>query len=150
MRIEHLSDNEFELLLLGEELDADAAEHARACLVCRRQVDEWRRTVSQLQGVDAAPAVRQRVREAALAAWGVEQARRRPVWWWAAAAALVAAASLSLLQGRGERGGEDDAIAVLAEVDALLAVDPVSTAFSSELVSALAVEPEVRVNGSTS
>lgn len=149
MRKKHLSDNQFELLLLGEELEADAAEHTRACVVCRRRVDEWRRTISELQGRDPAPAVRQRVREAALAAWGVEPGRRRTVWW-AAAAALVAAVSLSLLQGRGERGGEEDAIVVLAEVDALLAVDPVSTAFSSELVSVLAVEPEVHVNGGTS
>ncbi len=150
MKIEHLTGDELDLLLLGEEVAAPAAEHARTCLVCRRRLEELRRAMSHPGRLDPSPAARQRVRDAALAAWRAPQPLRRPVWRWAAAAALVAALSLPLLRPGGGGGGDVDAAAVLAEVDALLAADPVSAAFSSELVTALAAEHEVNGAGSTS
>ncbi len=150
MKTEHLTGDELDLLLLGEEVAPATAGHARTCLVCRRRAEELRRAMSQPLGADPAPATRRRVREAALAAWAAPQPRSRSAWWWAAAAALVVALSLPLLRSGGARSGEVDAAAVLAEVDAVLAADPVSTAFSSELVSTLALEGEVAAVGSTS
>ncbi len=150
MRTEHLSGDELDLLLVGEEVAAATAEHARACLMCRRRVEELRRAMTAPRDLDPSPAARRRVREAALAAWGAPQPRRRPVWWWAAAAALVVALSLPLLRFGGAGRSEVDAAAVLAEVDAVLAADPVSAAFSSELVTALAVEIAGNGAGSTS
>jgi|YNPBryunderm2012_1023409.scaffolds.fasta_scaffold18324_3 hypothetical protein len=150
MKTEHLTNDELDLLLLGEEVATATAEHARACLVCRRRVEEWRRAMTQPLGADPTPATRRQVREAALAAWAAPRPRRRPVWWWAAAAALVVALSLPLLRWGGGGGGEVDAVAVLAEVEALLAADPVDAAFPPDLVTALAAEPEGNGAGSTS
>lgn len=150
MRIEHLTDDELDLLVLGEESGENAAEHAATCLVCRRRLRELQRAMSPRCELDPPVATRERVREAALAAWRAPRPAHRPVWWWAAAAALVAALALPLLQSGRPGGAEVDAAEVLAQVDALLAGDPVSAAFSAELVTALAVEHESNDAGSTS
>lgn len=150
MRVEHLTDDELDLLLLGEEDGAGAAGHASACMVCRRRLGEWQRVMSAQYQIDPSVETRERVRDAALAAWGGARPARRPAWWWAVAAALLVAMSLPLLQSGRPGGVEVDAAEVFAEVDALLAGDPVSAAFSAEVVTALAVEHEVNDEGSTS
>lgn len=137
MRVEHLTDDELDSLLVGGEKDSQAAEHAASCLSCRRRVGELRRALRADEELDPPLATRARVREAALAAWAGPQPARRPVWWWAVAAGLAAALALPLLHSGRPGSPEVDAAEVLSQVDSLLAGDPVSAAFPTELVTAL-------------
>lgn len=150
MRVEHLTDDELDSLLVGEEENLGAAEHAASCLACRRRLGALRRALLPEQQLDPSLATRERVREAALAAWGGAQPGRRPVWRWALAAGLAAALALPLLQSSRLGTREVDAAEVLSQVDSLLAGDPVSAAFPAELVTALAAGQEVAVTGDAS
>ncbi len=139
MRVEHLTDDELDSLLVEDQENSRAAEHAASCLSCRRRLGELRRALRPDEELDPPLATRVRVREAALAAWAGPQPARRPAWWWAVAAGLAAALALPLLQSGRPGGAEVDAAEVLSQVDILLAGDPVSVAFPAELVTALAV-----------
>lgn len=150
MRSEHLSGDELDLLLLGYGGGEEISEHAANCLLCRRRLTKLQRVLVPLAEMDPSPVARARARQAALAAWGAPPQRRRAVWWWVTAAALAAALSLPLWQWQVSSGKEVDTVEVLAQVDALLAGDPVSAVFPAELVAALAGEVEGHGAGSDS
>lgn len=150
MSEEHLSSQELDGLLLEEPPGEEVAAHFAACLVCRRRLEALRRAISPSALLDPPQGRREGVRKAVLAAWGAPRQARRGAWWWAAAAALVVALSLPLWRGTAPAPREVDAAEVLAQVDELLAGDPVSAAFSPELVNALAGEAEAAAAGSSS
>ena len=68
MSIEHLTDDELDLALVGEELPAPAAAHLSSCLVCRRRRDSFLAAVDGALGEDPDEATRTRIREQALSA----------------------------------------------------------------------------------
>jgi len=136
MSITHLSDDELNLAVLGEELSPEAAEHLAGCLVCVRRRDSFLTTVETARGTDPDEATRARVRERALAAWGAPN-RGHWVRWLAAAAAVLV---LSLLPLRLHRTAPPLAInadAVMVEVEQMLDRDPLSAVAAEEIVDAV-------------
>ncbi|TAM53865.1 MAG: hypothetical protein EPN53_04760 [Acidobacteria bacterium] len=137
MTIRHLRDEELDLALAGETLPVETAEHLAACVACRRRRDAFLAAVDGAMGADPDEAARRRVREGALAAWGGTGRRRHWVRWVAAAAAVVVLGLLPLLRSRpvAPRLNPD---AVLVEVDAVLAQDPLSALASEDVINTVA------------
>ena len=150
MSIMHLTDEEVDLVLIGEELPAEAAAHLSSCLVCRRRRDSFLAAVDGALGEDPGEAIRARVRERALSAWG--GASRRPHWvrWLAAAAAVAVLSVLPLLRGGLTSRPKIDTDAVLTEVDEVLSRDPLSAAATEEVVEAVVPAPVADGEGSWS
>lgn len=133
MNIPHLSDDELNMAVLGEDLPPGAAEHLAACVVCVRRRDAFLTTVEMARGTDPDEATRARVRERALTAWRVSDHRHWVRWLAAAAAVLV----LSLLPLRFNRTAQPPAInadAVMVEVEQMLDRDPLSAVAAEEIV----------------
>lgn len=147
MTIRHLRDDELDLALAGQTLPADVAEHLASCLVCRRRRDAFLAAVDEAGGTDPDEAARRRVRDGALAAWGGVSRRRHWVRWVAAAAAVVVLGLLPLLRGHIARP-KLNADAVLVEVDAVLAQDPLSAVAPEDVVNAVAPAPVEAGEGS--
>jgi hypothetical protein len=133
MSIPHLNDEEMNLVVIGEELSPEAAEHLAGCLECRRRRNGFLALVEQARGPDPDAATRARVRERALAAWG---APSRPHWvrWLAAAAAVIVLSLLPLVRGRAPQSPAINTEAVMIEVDQLLERDPLAAMASEEVV----------------
>jgi hypothetical protein len=140
MTINHLRDDELDLALAGGALPADVSEHLESCLVCRRRRDAFLAAVDEAAGSDPDEAARRRMREAALAAWGGTSRRRHWVRWVAAAAAVVVLGLLPLLRGHTARP-RLNTDAVLVEVDAVLAQDPLSAVAPEDVVNTVAPAP---------
>ena len=81
MSIEHLTDDELDLALVGEELPAPAAAHLSSCLVCRRRRDSFLAAVDGALGEDPDEATRTRIREQALSAWSGGSRKSHLVQW---------------------------------------------------------------------
>ncbi|MBZ5589329.1 MAG: hypothetical protein LAO05_12275 [Acidobacteriia bacterium] len=150
MSIEHLTDDEVDLALIGEEVPAGAAAHLASCLVCRRRRDSFLAAVNGACGEDPDETTRARIRERALSAWS--GAGRRPHWvrWVAAAAAVVVLSLLPLLRSELVSRPKIDTDAVLTEVDDVLSRDPLSAAAPEEVVEAVVPAPEADGEGSWS
>ena len=133
MNVIHLSDDELDRALLGEDPGAEAAEHLSSCLVCRRRRDEFLGLVGELRGADPDEATRERVRERALALWGAPS-RRHWVRWVAAAAAVVVLSVLPLLRSRTPAPKPVNSDAVMLEVNNVLDRDPLSAMASEDVV----------------
>jgi hypothetical protein len=129
MSTEHLTAEELDLVLVGEELPAERASHLGGCLACRRRRDQIMAAITGACQPDPDDEVRARARTAALAALG--HGRRRVRWWLAAAAALLLTALVAVFLAPRPRGPAFDADAILLEVDEVLARDPL-TAFADE------------------
>jgi hypothetical protein len=140
MTIRHLRDDELDLALAGEALPADVAEHLASCLVCRRRRDAFLETLDAAMGPDPDEATRRRVREGALAAWGGASRKRHWVRWLAAAAAVVVLGLLPLLRNH-TAAPKLNTDAVLVEVDAVLAQDPLAGLASEDVVNTVAPMP---------
>jgi predicted anti-sigma-YlaC factor YlaD len=140
MTIEHLRDDELDLALAGETLPAEVAEHLASCLVCRRRRDAFMAAVDGARGADPDDATRRRVRDGALAAWGGTSRRRHWARWAAAAAAVVVLSLVPLLRSHPV-APKLNTDAVLVEVDAVLAQDPLSAVASEDVVNAVAPAP---------
>ena len=147
MTMKHLRDDELDRALAGETLPAAAAEHLASCLVCRRRRDAFLAAAAGARGADPDEATRRRVREAALASWGGRSHRRHWVRWAAAAAAVVALAILPLLHGH-TAAPKLNTDAVLAEVNAVLAQDPLSAVASEDVVNTVVPAPVEAGEGS--
>ncbi|HPW54224.1 MAG: hypothetical protein KA072_00620 [Thermoanaerobaculaceae bacterium] len=149
MSVRHLADDELDLVLGGEPLAAEREAHLRDCIVCRRRRDAFLGVVAEARAEDPDEATRARVREAALAAW-----QSRPVvhWWrWAAAAVAVAVLGLvPLLHNRTVPLQIIDTEAVMAEVDAALARDPLAAFASEDVVDEIVPVGESTGEGSAS
>jgi hypothetical protein len=113
--------------------------HLASCLVCRRRRDGFLAAVEQAREDDPGEETRERVRAEALARWGEGGARRSTRRWWLAAAAVLL---LVLLPVWHERSQVEQAAfntdAVLAEVDAVLASDPLAVMASEAVVDVVA------------
>ena len=143
MMIEHLRDEELDLALAGEALPAETAEHLASCVVCRRRRDGFLAAV-EAAGAEPDEATRHRVREGALAAWGGSS--RRHWLRWAAAAAVVVLALLPLLRRAPAPKLNPDA--VLVQVDAVLARDPLAAVAPEDVVNTVAPIPATGGEGS--
>ncbi len=143
MTIEHLRDEELDLALAGETLPAEAAQHLASCVACRRRRDAFLAAV-EAAGAEPAEATRRRVREGALAAWGGSS--RRHWLRWAAAAAVVVLALLPLLRRAPAPKLNPDA--VLVQVDAILAQDPLAAVAPEDVVNTVAPIPATGGEGS--
>jgi len=144
----HLSDDDFDRLLAGEELAGDRLEHVHDCLSCRRRRDGVMAVIEDAVAEDPGEEARERIREAALSAWA-RPARGFHRWWLAAAAALLIALLLPLTH-RSRQQIAFDPEAVMQEVDAILARDPLTVLASEEVVEAVTSEPAQATEGSTS
>ena len=143
MTIEHLRDEELDLALAGETLPAEAVGHLASCVACRRRRDAFLAAV-EAAGAEPAEATRRRVREGALAAWGGSS--RRHWLRWAAAAAVVVLALLPLLRRAPAPKLNPDA--VLVQVDAILAQDPLAAVAPEDVVNTVAPIPATNGEGS--
>jgi hypothetical protein len=144
----HLNDEEFDRLLAGEELAAGRAEHLHDCLACRRRRDGLLSVIEDAAAGDPDDVARARVRQAALGAWS------RPVrtfhrWWLAAAAALLVVLLLPVTH-RVRQPAAIDPVAVMEEVDTILARDPLTVLASEEVVEAVTSVQAQATEGSTS
>ncbi len=140
MTIRHLRDDELDLALAGETLPAEVAEHLDSCLVCRRRRDGFLAAVNEARGAAPDEATRRRVREGALAAGGGPKRRHHWVRWAAAAAAVVVLSLVPLLRSHTVTP-KLNTDAVLVEVDAVLAQDPLSAVAPEAVVDAVAPAP---------
>jgi hypothetical protein len=133
MTIPHLSDDELDAAVLGEELPAEVGEHLAGCVDCRRRRDTFLAVVEQARGADPDEAARVRVRDAALTAWGKPVQRH----WarWVAAAAVIALSVLPLVLHKRAVPTVQNAEAVLVEVNQVLDRDPLSAMASEEVVN---------------
>ena len=143
MTIEHLRDEELDLALAGETLPAEAVGHLASCVACRRRRDAFLAAV-EAAGAEPDEATRRRVREGALAAWGGSS--RRHWLRWAAAAAAVVLALLPLLRRAPAPKLNPDA--VLVQVDAILAQDPLAAVAPEDVVNTVAPIPATGGEGS--
>ena len=143
MTIEHLRDEELDLAVAGETLPAEAVGHLASCVACRRRRDAFLAAV-EAAGAEPAEATRRRVREGALAAWGGSS--RRHWLRWAAAAAVVVLALLPLLRRAPAPKLNPDA--VLVQVDAILAQDPLAAVAPEDVVNTVAPIPATNGEGS--
>lgn len=129
----HLTEDELDALLSGDDLAGERADHLQECLACRRRRDGFLAAVEDAAGDDPVVPTRDRVREAALAEWsGRSTAARR--WWLAAAAAVLLAVVLPLAVQRGPSPDGVDADAVLRQVDEVLARDPLAVMASEDVL----------------
>jgi predicted anti-sigma-YlaC factor YlaD len=142
MTIRHLSDDELDLALAGEPSSADAAGHLASCVACRRRRDAFLAAVDGAGGEDPSESTRARVRERAIAAWGAARPRRRWARWAAAAAAVLVLALLPLLRGRVGPTSRLNPDAVLADVDRVLAQDPLSAVAPEDVVNTVVPAPD--------
>jgi hypothetical protein len=122
----HLTAEEIDLILTGEGLTGDRADHLGGCAACRRRLAELTAAITGARKADPGELVLARARRAALAA-----PRRRSSavrWWLAAAAALVLVTLLSVLvvPALRSRPKPVDTDAVLLDVDRVLAQDPLA------------------------
>lgn len=133
----HSSDDELDRLLAGDDLPADRSEHVASCLLCRRRRDLFLGTVAEARGEDPADDARERVREAALSAWGGR--RRVAARWWLAAAAAILIALLVPWHHRpaAPQPAPIEVDAVLKDVDSMLARDPLASVASEDVVNAV-------------
>jgi hypothetical protein len=149
MRQEHLSGHELDVLIGGGAVEEASREHAASCLHCQARLEAVAEAIraSRLPGPDEA--VRERAREAALEVAGQ---RRRPAtpWLWAAAAALAVAALSPFALRSNHSAAPVDATKVLAQVNTVLDQDPVTSVFSSDVVSVIAPNADGSEEGSTS
>jgi predicted anti-sigma-YlaC factor YlaD len=147
MTIRHLRDDELDLALTGETLPAEVAEHLASCLVCRRRRDGFVAAVDGARGADPDDATRRRVREGALSAWGGTSRRRHWARWVASAAAVVVLSLVPLLRSHTV-SPKLNTDAVLVEVDAVLAQDPLSAVAPEDVVNTIVPAPVEAGEGS--
>lgn len=149
MSTRHLTDDELDLVLCGEPLPAGREAHLHDCIACRRRRDAFLAAVAEARAEDPDDATRARVREAALATW---KGRRVVHWWrWAAAvAAVVVLGLLPLLRNGTVPTQTINTEAVMAEVDAALARDPLAAFASEDVVDEIAPVRESAGEGSNS
>ncbi len=143
MSIKHLSEDELDRALVGEDLADEVVEHLASCLVCRRRRDAFLAAAGGAQIADPDEVTRARVRERALSAWSGEPARGHWKRWLAAAAAVVLLALLPILRRELAPRPRVNADAVLVEVDAVLAQDPLAAVAPEDVVEAVAPVPDL-------
>lgn len=138
MSMAHLSSEEIDLLVAGEELAPDRALHLASCAECRHRRDELAGAITGARAADPTPATRAAVRAAALA---VAYRRTPPVRWWlavAAAVALLLAAAVFVVPVLQPRPVDTDA--VLLEVDEVLARDPLAAMADESVVDVVVAD----------
>jgi hypothetical protein len=128
----HLTEDELDALLCGEDLAGERADYLQECLVCRRRRDALLAAFEGAAGEDPEVPTRDRVRVAALTEWrGRSTAARH---WWLAAAAVLLAVALPFAIQRAPSPAGVDADAVLRQVDEVLARDPLAVMASEDVL----------------
>jgi hypothetical protein len=145
----HLTDDELDRLLVGEAIDPEAAEHAASCLVCRHRRDGFLGAVEAARAPEPDAERVDALREAALSRWSGGRSRRRH-WWLAAAAVFFLLVLVPLTRGPRQPREALDTEAVLREVDAVLARDPLTVMAPQDLVEAVIPSAETSTSGSAS
>jgi len=139
----HLTDEELDRLLVGDDLQPARAAHVEQCVPCRRRWRGFLAVVEAARGEDPSEETREAIRRAALESWA--GSRPRPQRWWLAAAAAVVLAVLAPVAYRSIAPQRlVNAEAILEEVDAVLARDPLTAVAPEELVEV--VSPTVDVS----
>jgi hypothetical protein len=143
----HLTDEELDRLLVGDGLQPERAAHVEQCVPCRRRWRGFLAVVETARGDDPSEETREGIRRAALESWA--GSRPRPQRWWLAAAAAALLVVLGPLAYRSiAPRSVVNAEAILEEVDAVLARDPLTAVAPEELVEV--VTPAVEVSGERS
>ena len=146
MNAQHLTEDELDDLLCGEDLPRSRAEHIQGCLVCRRRRDEFLAVVDEAAGENPDEDARTRVRQAALVQWGGRTAYHRS-WWLAAAAAVLVAVIVPLAyQEQAPRAAVDPDV-VLQQVDEVLSRDPLAVVASEDIVETVVPSTVGTANG---
>ncbi len=138
MSQEHLSSQEVDLVLLGEELAAERARHLASCVACRRRRDDLADAIAGAREADPSEAARARARAAALAAAPRQRTTLR--WWLAAAAALVLVVLAAVFVAPTLQPRPVDTDAVLLEVDEVLARDPLAAMADENVVEVVVAD----------
>ncbi|NWF99562.1 MAG: hypothetical protein HXY19_01260 [Thermoanaerobaculaceae bacterium] len=129
----HLTDEELDRWLSGEELDQEVAEHAATCLLCWHRRANFLGAVAAARAAEPEAATLERWRETALERWSGGSAPRHR-WWLAAAAVLFLVALLPVVAHLRAPRADLDAETVVQEVDTLLASDPLTALAPEELL----------------
>ena len=135
MNTPHCSEAELDALAAGEPLDHAAGEHVRGCTQCRDRLEFFAGAVGAAGAAASPEKVARQVLADAMDRWRRPGARA----WWAAAALVLVALAAGVWLRPAPRGRVDPA-GVLAEVDAVLAQDPVALVASEDLLALLAAE----------
>ncbi len=133
MRERHLTDDELDRWLCGEELAQEAAAHAADCLFCRHRRASFLGAVAAARAGEPDAATLARWRESALERWSGGRGGGRHLWLAAAAVLFLLVLLPVVMRVRAPRAGFD-AEAVVQEVDQLLAHDPLTALAPEELV----------------
>ena len=149
MNIIHLTDEELDRALVGEDLPAQALEHLAGCVACRLRRDRFLAAVEAARAQDPGEATRELVRGRALRAMAYP-APRRWVRWALAAAAAIVLGLLPLLRARLTPPPPLNADRVLVEVDKLLDSDPLESMASADVVEAVVPVSDATSERSTS
>jgi hypothetical protein len=153
MSHEHLTSDELDRLLSGDELTPVVVEHVHSCLVCRRRRDGFLAAVEAVRIPDPSATAREESRAHALINWtwgNAATSRRQWRWWALAAAAAMILAALPLLWSPSSPKIDVNADAVLVEVDSVLARDPLAAMAPEEVVEVVLPDAEPAVPSSTS
>jgi|GEM_PF-2069461 len=147
MKGEHLTPEQWAALLAGEG-NAEVSSHVSSCASCRQELTAWREGLAELGRWEPDPWSRTRIREAALdRAFGA----RRRVWWWAMLPATAGVlAALTLWPSRPAPVAEAELDAVLSQVEATLARDPLATFAGPEVLEVVLGELEGENAGNAS
>jgi hypothetical protein len=138
MNIRHLSDEELEYWLAGDQLPSELATHASECLLCRRRRSAFDALVEAAMLPDPSQAERARVRAKALD-HAVLETRHSWTPWALAVAALVVLIVLPVIRWSGNPPTQPfNPDAVLSEVDQVLDRDPLAALAPSEILDEIA------------
>lgn len=144
----HLTEEELDRLLVGEQIGREAEQHLAGCLVCRHRESGFWGAVGAAREPEPDDEVLEQLRETALSRWSGERPGR-PRWWLAVAAVLFLVILLPLSRPQPPKAALDTE-ALLREVDALLARDPLTAVAPEALLEAVIPSVESTDNGSVS
>jgi ferric-dicitrate binding protein FerR (iron transport regulator) len=134
MNGKHLSEEEWGVLL-AEEGEPSSHQHLASCAACQEKLRAWQGALGQLTRWQPDPRLQAQVRAKAL-----QRAFRRPSWalWLPLAAAAAVGAVLLWVPSTPPPAGDVDAI--LQEVDATLARDPLTALAEAPVVGIVVPE----------
>ena len=132
MTTSHLTPQEIDLVILGEEIGHESRTHLESCLTCCRRRDEVMQAIVAARAADPAPALRERLRRVAVQSMPEHRGHTR--WWLAAAAALAIIVLSAVFLVPALRPQPVDTDAVLLGVDEGLARDPLAAMADESVV----------------
>lgn len=145
----HLTDEELDLLLSGDRLSREAEKHVSECLLCRHRQSSFLGAVAAAREPSPDERALEVARSAALSRWTDERPTHR--WrWLAVAAVLFLIVLVPVIRRSSPPAASANAEALLQEIDAVLARDPLTAMAPAELVEAVIPSVEAPTEGSAS